>query len=177
MHRGAVSNGFAVLHQHHLAVLLRDQQVLRAVPVIVHCRHAGGVSNAGRQLAGGPGGAVAVVGEQRRRLRAAVGAELDDVHLPVTVPVHRHRQIARRCVRGLHRALGGRELPGTVVVVDHPAVVVVAAAQVQIHVAIAVEVRPRHGRRRGGIRGVGHKHVRQVLTDGECAVAVVVDHG
>ena len=50
---------------------------------------------------------------------------------------------------------------------------VVAAAQVQIHVAIAVEVRPRHGGRRGGIRGVGHKHVGQVLADRERAVAVV----
>ena len=90
VHRGAVSNGFAVLHQHHLAVLLRDQQILRAVPVVVHRRHAGRVGNTGRQLAGGPGGTVAVVGEQGRRLRAAVGAELDDVHLPVAVPVHRH---------------------------------------------------------------------------------------
>ena len=68
MHRGAVRNGFAVLNQHHLAVLLRHQQILRAVPVVVHRGHAGSVGDTGCQLAGGPGGTVPVVGEQGRRL-------------------------------------------------------------------------------------------------------------
>ena len=64
VHRGAVGNGFAVLHQHHLAVLLRHQQILCAVPVVIHRGHASDVGKPRRQLARGPGGTVTVVGEQ-----------------------------------------------------------------------------------------------------------------
>ena len=51
MHRGTVSDLRIVLHQHHLTVLLRHQQILRTVPVVVHRGDAGDVGQPRSQLA------------------------------------------------------------------------------------------------------------------------------
>ena len=83
-------NGLIILDVDDFSSLLRNDQIDRTIPVVVHGRDAGDADKTGLQRGRTPTGTLVDVGEQSRGLSRTVAAELDDVLLAIMIPVDRH---------------------------------------------------------------------------------------
>ena len=92
MQRGAVAHRVGVANKIDAARLFGHQHIHRAVPVVVHCRHAAG----GTALAAAEGRLCPVAGiaDVGIKIRLPGLGDTGDIHQAVMVPVHRHAKLA-----------------------------------------------------------------------------------